>query len=302
MLGFGREQQADKRHHRAGGQYHCRRLAESPAGLCWQTQSPLFVQDLRNERRFPEVARILYESDVRRLCVLPLTTVHRKLGAIAFGRTEDVGYGDAELRLLDRATAEIALAVDNTLHHQEVANYEKQLQDERDRIRLLLDFTNTLVNNLGLEELFSAISAGLRRIIHHDYASLVFPTSGTNELTIYTVDFPDGKGLVHGNLSFAKKGLLAERVFSTGKPVFTTLLQVEDFPAEPTRLLLAEGLKSACCLPLVNRGRTIGALTLASVREAAFTFEQSALLSQIRFQISARFCFPPTWQAEQKPH
>ena len=261
-------------------------LAESPAGLCWQTQAPLFLNDLRNERRFMEVARIMYESNVRRLCVLPLTTVHRKLGAIAFGRTQDVDYGEAEQRLLDRATAEIALAVDNTLHHQEAVSYEKQLQDERDRIRLLLDFTNTLVNNLGLEELFSAISAGLRKIIHHDYASLVWPASGTKELTIYAVDFPDGKGLVHGNLSFAKKGSLAERVFATGKPVFTTLLQVEDFPAEPTRLLLAEGLKSVCCLPLVNRGRSIGALTLASVREAAFTSEQGELLGQVANQIA----------------
>ncbi|MBZ5629599.1 MAG: sigma 54-interacting transcriptional regulator [Acidobacteriia bacterium] len=261
-------------------------LDESAAGFSWKTQQPLFVNDMRNESRFPEVARIMYESNVRRLCVLPLTTVHRKLGAIAFGRVQEVEYAEAEFRLLEKATAEIALAVDNSLHHQEVVRYEKQLRDERDRTRQLLDFTNTLVNNLGLEELFSAISAGLRKIIHHDYASLVFPAPGTNELTIYAVDFPHGKGLVRANLSFNKKGSLAERVFATGMPVFTHLLQVEDFPAEPTHLLLAEGLKSACCLPLINRERSVGALTLASVRPAAFTAADAELLVQIANQVA----------------
>jgi formate hydrogenlyase transcriptional activator len=261
-------------------------LAESPAGFCWQTQKTLILDDLRNEPRFPEVARIMSESNVHRLCVLPLTTVHRKLGAIAFGCREEVEYGEAELRLLGMATAEIALTVDNALHYQQVVSYEKQLRDERDRIRLLLDFTNTLVNNLCLEELFAAISCGLRKIIHHDYASLILPASGTDELTIYAVDFPQGKGLVRAKLCFERKGSLSDRAFATGKPVFTSLLQVEDFPAELTHLLLAEGLKSACCLPLINRGRSVGVLTLAAVRPAAFTEDDADLLGQVANQVA----------------
>ena len=127
--------------------------AESPTGFAWHTQQVVVLDDVDHETRFP-ITRVFVESGIRRVCLLPLTTAQRRLGAIAFGRKAGSAYSEADLQLLEKATAEVALAVDNHLHSEEANSYEKQLRRERDRTLLLLNMTNALVRKLDLHELF----------------------------------------------------------------------------------------------------------------------------------------------------
>jgi formate hydrogenlyase transcriptional activator len=259
-------------------------VSESPSGVAWETQQTVLLDGLAEETQFPVATRVFLDSEIRRVCLLPLTTAERRLGAVAFGRREDVAYLDGELRLLRKAVSEVALAVDNHLRSQEIISYEKQLQQERDRTLLLLDVTNTLVRNLGLEELFEAISSSLRRIMRHDYAALILP-DGADTLRLYAVDFPEGSGLVHPDLPFAREGSLAGRALNTGKPLLVSRQDVTQYPAEVTRMLYAEGLKSICCLPLLNRGRAVGVLTVAG-RERSFSIDDTDLLCQVANQVA----------------
>ncbi len=260
-------------------------VSESPSGVAWETQQTVLLEGIAGETRFPIATRVFVESDIRRVCLLPLTTAKRRLGAVAFGRKEDAPYLDTELQLLRKAISEVALAVDNHLRSQEVISYEKQLKQERDRTLLLLEVTNALVRSLELEELFKAISASLRRIMRHDYAALILP-DGDDTLRLYAVDFPEGSGLVHPDLPFPRKGSLAGRAFGTGKPLLVSRQDITQYPAEVARMLLAEGLKSICCLPLLNRERTVGVLTVASRCESAFTIDDTDLLRQIANQVA----------------
>jgi len=59
-------------------------VAESPGGWAWETQQPLVVNDLEQEARFPQIVPVLRQHGVKSLCVLPLTTAQRRLGAMAF--------------------------------------------------------------------------------------------------------------------------------------------------------------------------------------------------------------------------
>jgi formate hydrogenlyase transcriptional activator len=259
--------------------------SESPAGAAWQTQKVLLLDDLVRETRFPLAVRMFRESGIRRLCLFPLSTSGRRLGAVAFGRKQDAAYQESELKLLEKAIAEVALAVDNHLRSQEVITYEKQLQQERDRTLLLLDITNALVRNLELDQLFKAISASLRRVTHHDYAALILPDT-EDDLRLYAVDFPQGSGLIRPDMRFPKRGSLAGRAFTGGKPLLVSRLRVAEYPAEAARMLYAEGLRSVCCLPLVNRERTVGVLTVATRNERAFSVEDTDLLLQVANQVA----------------
>ncbi len=255
-------------------------ISESPTGIAWKTQQAVLLDGLADETRFPVATRVFLESEIRRVCLLPLTTAGRRLGAVAFGRKEDTAFSDSELELLRKAISEAALAVDNHLRSQEVISYEKQLKEERDRTLLLLEVTNALVRNLELEELFRAISPSLRRIMRLDYAALIL-ADGDDNLRLYAIDFPEGSGLVHPDLPFPREGSLAGRAFSTGKPLLVSRQDVTQYPAVVTRMLFSEGLKSICCLPLLNRGRTVGVLTIASRRENAFSIDETDLLRQV---------------------
>ena len=52
----------------------------SPDGLVWQTQQPVLVPDLAEERRWPKVTQLMNEDGVNSFCIVPLTTAVRQLG------------------------------------------------------------------------------------------------------------------------------------------------------------------------------------------------------------------------------
>src|ERR1700724_3235482 len=63
----------------------------------YQHQQPLIIPSLDAETRFPAVAEMLKNRGVRSVCVLPLTTVHRRLGGLAVGSTEPDPYSTEEV-------------------------------------------------------------------------------------------------------------------------------------------------------------------------------------------------------------
>jgi formate hydrogenlyase transcriptional activator len=180
------------------------------------------------------------------------------------------------------------------LRSQEAISYEKYLQQQRDRTRLLLDITNSLVRSLELKEVFGAISSALRQVIHHDYAALILLDSQQNNLRMYAVDFPHEKGSILPEVPYLSEvpypieGSIAGRAFKSGKPLLVGRLDLDlqEFPAESSRALVAEGIRSVCCFPLINQGRTIGILTVASRGEHAFSMDDTDLLHQIANQVA----------------
>src|SRR5262249_61263603 len=102
-------------------------------------------------------------EDTRSLAVLPLTSPLRRLGALSFA-SRDLDAFDADaVEFLWRLTGQVALAVDNALHHEAAEHAQDELARERDRLRLLLDVNNALVSNLEPRPVFGAITACPRR-------------------------------------------------------------------------------------------------------------------------------------------
>src|SRR3989454_11432899 len=92
-------------------------VEESPAGLVWQTQQPILVPDLAEERRWPKVTQCMKEDGVNSFCVVPLTTAVRRLGAMGFLSLQKEAYGETDLEFLQQVAKQIAVAADNVPHH-----------------------------------------------------------------------------------------------------------------------------------------------------------------------------------------
>jgi len=116
-----------------------RNVEDSPSGLVWQTQQPLIVADTMKDGRFPEAVELLRREGVRSFCILPLTTAHRRLGAMGFGSQRVDAYRDEEMEFLRYMAGQVAVAVDNALSHQDAQTLQHQVERERDRLRLLLE-------------------------------------------------------------------------------------------------------------------------------------------------------------------
>jgi hypothetical protein len=157
----------------------------------WSTQAPLVVRDLAEDPRYPAAFRLLLDKAVHSCCMQPLTTAHRRLGAVGFGYARPHNYSDADVEFLGQVARQIAVAVDNVLAHEEAGELHAALAEERDRLRLLLDLNNTLAPNLDLRALLRAVSSNVRRAMHCDYTSVILPEPDGVLLRIYARDFSE---------------------------------------------------------------------------------------------------------------
>src|SRR5437762_5752703 len=162
------------------------------------------------------------------------------------------------------------------------------LQRQNERLQLLLNLTTRITSNLDLREVLRAISANFRELMRCDGAGIWLPGEGAGTFKLYAFDAPVSKG-------FAKEDLIitvpendpARRAFETMSPVVATVDEI-GWPSggEGYRLAAAESVKSACFIPLVNRGRALGDLMIVRLTEESFTAEDVDFLSQAAGQIA----------------
>ncbi|MGH9935598.1 MAG: sigma 54-interacting transcriptional regulator, partial [Blastocatellia bacterium] len=193
-------------------------------------------------------------------------------------------YDKLDLEFAQLVAAQIAIAVDNAFNFQEAQCYQRQLARERDRSQLLLEINNMLVSNLNLQELLSAVSVCLRKVVPHDAAGLALYDHTINQLRMSALEFPTNEGLfVEGEIIPIEEGP-AGRAFTTRQTVVTNNSANAETPVG--KRFAAAGVKSCCLIPLVSHDRALGVLSVASLRENAFSREDAELLGQIAKQVS----------------
>jgi formate hydrogenlyase transcriptional activator len=121
-------------------------------------QQPLIIPSLDSETRFAAVAEMLKNRGVRSVCVLPLTTVHRRLGGLAFGSIEADAYTEEEVNFLSFVANQVALAVDDALNFEALQHAEEALRASEQSFRLIVDSIPGLVNTTTAEGEFEFVS------------------------------------------------------------------------------------------------------------------------------------------------
>lgn len=259
---------------------------EHPSGLVWKTQETFVVKDVQEETRYPEFMQRLSEHGVRSVAVVPLTTAQRRLGAMGFGRLAPQCITDDELQFMQRVASQVAVAVDNALNLENAQAAQVELARERDRLRVLLEINNILVNNRELPDLFRGIVSTIERILHLDYTSLALLDPGTGLLKIFALDYPGRHHLIKPEMVVPRESSPAGQAIASGRPLVVRGAELGRYPSEIIRILRSDGIASICCIPLVNHGRTFGTLNLASRQPGAFEPKDLELLLPIGAQIA----------------
>ena len=261
-----------------------RMVEDSPSGWVWERQEPLIVADMGQENRFPKAMDFLRGYAIQSFCILPLTTAHRRLGAVGFGSQRVGAYGEAGVEFLQLVARQIAVAVDNALNHQAARALQQQLEHERDRLKLLLDLNNSVVSTLDLRQLFRAISASVRRVMECDYASVLLPEEDGKHLRVYARNFSEGGESWQEEIVIPAVGRPASKVLESGQPLVLDGQGLKRYG--PQHNLVSMGLKSTCFLPMVSRDRVIGTLNLGRLREGAFSQGDVEFLARVANQIA----------------
>ena len=239
---------------------------EGLPGRVWAQRRPAFVVDVGKDENFPRV-RAAEEAGLHAAICFPLLSQQVPLGVIEF-LTSAIGQPDQGLL---EALASIGIQVAHALEHARLYEAERSL---RERFSFLaeagqllassLDYRRTLARlaELAVPNLADWCSIDVLReqdtierlaVAHRDLAKRQAP----QELrTRYPRD-PDASLLVAKVLRSGKAEFLPE----IGEELLATAAAGD---RELLDILRGLGLRSAICVPLVARGRVLGALTLVS--------------------------------------
>jgi formate hydrogenlyase transcriptional activator len=261
-------------------------VSDSLGGWVWENQQPMIINNVEEEIRFSRALKLLRQNGIKSCCSLPLSTVHRRLGAMTLGSVRERAYQRTDLTFLEQVAKQVAVAVDNALNFEQAHSVQQQLAREHHISSLLLDVNNAVISKLDLRELFAAITTCLHRVMQFAYISLALYDQESNQLRIHALDFPQGRGLMHEDILVPLETAPSGMAFISREPVLLRSIDPERFPSEVARLLIAEGIRSTCSIPMISHGQALGTLSVGSLREAAFTEEDARVLTQVTNQIA----------------
>jgi formate hydrogenlyase transcriptional activator len=160
---------------------------------------------------------------------------------------------------------------------------EAELQSQNERFELLLNLTTKITSSLDLREVLRAVAANIREVVHADAVSVSLPDATPGKLRVFAMDFPQGKGVIKEELVVTPSAA-AKSAMDTLKPVVIGMEERQEL--SPEGYAEAEGIKAVCFIPLVNRDRVAGILSILRTTEVPFMPEDVDFLSRASGQIA----------------
>lgn len=251
-----------------------------PAGWVWQNQRPLIIPRLDRETRWADfISRIRTEFGISTMVLVPLTSGNSRLGAFGFSSVAPFEPSQEQMAFLERVASEFSVAVEAFLAKQAVVR-------ERDRLRTVFEISSALVSKLVPDELFSAISEQLLRVVQHDWSLLMLCDRESGSLVPYALHSKGSSLFEEFNAPFDPEGMPAAEILATRKPVVAYHFEQDRYPSPLFRRAIELGCKSIFSVPLISRERILGTLGLVRTTEDRWSADDIDFVVQVAAQIS----------------
>jgi formate hydrogenlyase transcriptional activator len=258
-------------------------------GTAVYRKESVYVSDILNDPIWDPYRHLLLPYGIRAVWSRPLFTSDGKvLGTFAIHYREARSPGATDLELIENASQIAGIAIERDLN-------EEKLRLERDRLRLLLEITNSITSKLDIRRLVETLSTDLLRVTQCDFCALLLPDTDTAKLRVTILYNPEGKGTIVDGTAVPLKGSSCGKAFLTGKNQH--IHRLEDFRDDPDifgnregqvffEKVKAEGLQSGCEFPLFGRRGVVGVLGAFSRSEKAFSEDGFAFLEQVSREVA----------------
>jgi formate hydrogenlyase transcriptional activator len=253
-------------------------MEELPWWEAVRSRDPQHTDDWDTEERYPRFKEWAKKIGLGSGLRVPLTTPHRRLGVFGINRDTVNPFSEEEISFLELIGRVVAFALDDGLNL-------KRAQHQNDQLQLLLDLTNRITSNLQPRDLLRAIAANIREVIHADAVTVVLPDAASEKFRVLAMDFPHGKGIVKEELLVTPSAAV-KKALNTLKPVVINTWEPNQLSSEASDLVAAEGIKTFCNIPLVNRGRALGILSILRTTDTPFSPGDVDFLSRASGQIA----------------
>jgi formate hydrogenlyase transcriptional activator len=258
-------------------------------GTAVYRREPVYVTDIVSDPLWDDYRDLMSPYGIRSVWSRPLFTSEGKvLGTFAILYRESRSPDCADLQLIENASHIAGIAIERHIKEQE-------LQRERDRLRLLLEVTNSMTSKLNIHRLAEVLSTNLLSVTRCDFCALLLPDEDSGELRVTTLYNPEGRGSLCDGTIIPIHGSISGKAFWTGKTQhFNNFEEVRYDPesfGNPVgqrfyQRVMDEGLVSGCDLPLIGRSGVVGVLAALKRSERAFEREDVVFLEQAARQVA----------------
>jgi formate hydrogenlyase transcriptional activator len=253
--------------------------SETPAGVGKATGSHLYVTEVATDNRYPAFHEMLLANGIHSYCFVPLISAGQFLGGLNFGSSHPKAYSADDVEFMRAVGRQVSVSVDNAASHDRV-------EQERDRLQLLLEVNNAVVSHLDERSLMAAVSSKLRERLGADLLSLTMPDASNTIMERRILDFPSSSGLIREGESVAMEDSPATQAFRTGRPRVINGSELESHPCPTSHILWDEGIRSICAIPLRSRQQVIGTLNIGSRVDGHFKESDLPWLDQVAGQVA----------------
>jgi formate hydrogenlyase transcriptional activator len=258
-------------------------------GTAVYRREPVYVTDILSDSGWDDYRDLFAPYGIRAVWSRPLFSSEGKvLGTFAILYREVRSPGTADLQLIENASHIAGIAIERHLK-------EESLRLERDRLRLLLEITNSMTSKLDLRRLVETLSTDLLWVTRCDFCALLLPDADSGELRVTTLYNPESRGSLCDGTIIPIHGSICGKAFWTGKTQhFDSLTEARYGPESFGNSVgqrfyqraMEEGLVSGCDLPLAGRSGVVGVLTALKRSKGTFERDEVAFLEQVARQVA----------------
>src|SRR5271154_1793279 len=168
------------------------RMSIGPKGASCGTaiyrREPVYVADILREAIWDDYRDRLLPYGIRAVWSRPLFTREGKvLGTFAIHYREVRSPDALDLQMIENASHIAGIAIERHMN-------EEALRHERNRLRLLLEITNSMTSKLDLRRLVEVLSTNLLGVTRSDFCSLLLPDADSKELRLTILYNPEPRG------------------------------------------------------------------------------------------------------------
>ncbi len=190
-----------------------------------------------------------------------------------------------DVELLSALASHLAVALECALARDSAELYHRQVAQERDRLRLLLEINNHIVSKLDITDLFRSASASIRSYFRNDFTGFWLIDKQSNRLELAVLDFPASKGFLT-DVAVHELSDSDHEKLRAHKPELWSAAEIEKLPSPIGENLKAESIAAMALAPLTTATGPLGVITMGTRRPNGFGQEDLDLLSQLSTQIA----------------
>jgi formate hydrogenlyase transcriptional activator len=200
-------------------------VADSPAGRVFSTREPLMLNSLKIGDLGHDPLDRWVELGVQSLCILPLVSQMRPLGALIVASREEAAFDAADLQLLTQLANQVALTIDNAQAFRQLADLTSRLADEKRYLEEELKTEYNFDEIVGESQALKRVLKQVETVAATNATVLIEGETGTGKelvaRALHNLSSRRDRTFVKLNCAAIPTGLLESELFGHEKGAFT---------------------------------------------------------------------------------